>query len=164
MDVWWNNHFLCKDFESSNWNNHKKNWLFRVPGFQNLKILTLIFENKKYPTKMIPKKTKKHISWLVSGSPGKRYFFYWLLSGRRSLQTHGDLQQCNPRIGLRPSTNLLLVMRRYFSSQSRAVVIDWTAKGGYKSMSLVDLHLFIADICFCLSFGWTLCHQNLKEL
>ncbi len=22
MDVWWNNHFLCKDWESSNWNNH----------------------------------------------------------------------------------------------------------------------------------------------
>ena len=22
MDVWWNNHFLCKDLESSNWNNH----------------------------------------------------------------------------------------------------------------------------------------------
>ena len=24
MDVWWNNHFLCNDWESSNWNNHKK--------------------------------------------------------------------------------------------------------------------------------------------
>ena len=24
MDVWWNNHFLCNDLESSNWNNHKK--------------------------------------------------------------------------------------------------------------------------------------------
>ena len=24
MDVWWNNHFLCRDLESSNWNNHKK--------------------------------------------------------------------------------------------------------------------------------------------
>ncbi len=24
MDVWWNNHFLCKDLESSNWNNHFK--------------------------------------------------------------------------------------------------------------------------------------------
>ena len=23
-DVWWNNHFLCSDLESSNWNNHKK--------------------------------------------------------------------------------------------------------------------------------------------
>ncbi len=22
MDVWLNNHFPCKDFESSNWNNH----------------------------------------------------------------------------------------------------------------------------------------------
>ena len=22
MDVWWNNHFLCKDWESTNWNNH----------------------------------------------------------------------------------------------------------------------------------------------
>ncbi len=22
MDVWWNNHFLNKDLESSNWNNH----------------------------------------------------------------------------------------------------------------------------------------------
>ena len=24
IDVWWNNHFLCKDWESSNWNNHKE--------------------------------------------------------------------------------------------------------------------------------------------
>ena len=24
MDVWWNNHFSCKDLESSNWNNHFK--------------------------------------------------------------------------------------------------------------------------------------------
>ncbi len=24
MDVWSNNHFQCKDFESSNWNNHKE--------------------------------------------------------------------------------------------------------------------------------------------
>ena len=32
MDVWWNNHFLCNDLESSSWNNHKKNWLFGVPG------------------------------------------------------------------------------------------------------------------------------------
>ena len=24
MDVWWNNHFLCNDLESSSWNNHKK--------------------------------------------------------------------------------------------------------------------------------------------
>ena len=22
LDVWWNNHFLCNDWESSNWNNH----------------------------------------------------------------------------------------------------------------------------------------------
>ncbi len=22
MDVWWNSHFLCKELESSNWNNH----------------------------------------------------------------------------------------------------------------------------------------------
>ncbi len=22
MDVWWNNHFLCKDWQSSKWNNH----------------------------------------------------------------------------------------------------------------------------------------------
>ena len=22
MDVWWNNNFLYKDLESSNWNNH----------------------------------------------------------------------------------------------------------------------------------------------
>ena len=32
MDLWWNNRFLCSDLESSNWNNHKKNWLFGVPG------------------------------------------------------------------------------------------------------------------------------------
>ena len=25
VDVWWNNHFPCKDLESSNWNNHLKN-------------------------------------------------------------------------------------------------------------------------------------------
>ena len=24
MDVWLNNHFPCKDVESSNWNNHKE--------------------------------------------------------------------------------------------------------------------------------------------
>lgn len=30
MDVWWNNHFLCSNLESSNWTNKK--WLFRVPG------------------------------------------------------------------------------------------------------------------------------------
>ena len=24
MDVWWNKPFPCKDFESSNWNNHKE--------------------------------------------------------------------------------------------------------------------------------------------
>ena len=33
VDVWWNNHFLCKDLESSNWNNHYcKQGLFRVLG------------------------------------------------------------------------------------------------------------------------------------
>ena len=32
MDVWWNNHFLCNDWESSNWFPTKKNWLFGVPG------------------------------------------------------------------------------------------------------------------------------------
>ena len=32
VDVWWNNDFPCKDLESSNWNNHKKKRLFRVPG------------------------------------------------------------------------------------------------------------------------------------
>ena len=24
VDVWWNNHFLCRDLESSNWNSQKK--------------------------------------------------------------------------------------------------------------------------------------------
>ena len=32
MDVWWNNNFLCNDWESSNWFPTKKNWLFGVPG------------------------------------------------------------------------------------------------------------------------------------
>ena len=32
MDVWWTNHFLRNDWESTNWNNHKKTWLFGVPG------------------------------------------------------------------------------------------------------------------------------------
>ena len=38
VDVWWNNHFPCKDLDSSNWNNLKK-WLFReyqdVPGISS---------------------------------------------------------------------------------------------------------------------------------
>ena len=34
MDVWWNNHFLCNDLESSNSNNHKKLdvWSSRQPN------------------------------------------------------------------------------------------------------------------------------------
>ena len=37
MDVLWNNHFLCKGLESSNWNHHDKMilYVFRVPGLYN---------------------------------------------------------------------------------------------------------------------------------
>ena len=40
MDVWWNKHFLYKDLESSNWNNHLINGCL---GFQgSLKFLTRV--------------------------------------------------------------------------------------------------------------------------
>ena len=33
MDVWWNNHFVCNDLESSNWNNHKKTGCLEFQGY-----------------------------------------------------------------------------------------------------------------------------------
>jgi len=36
MDVWWNNHSLCNDLESSNWNNHKKLVVWSSRYFLNI--------------------------------------------------------------------------------------------------------------------------------
>ena len=59
VDVWWNNHFLCTELESSNWNNNfhinEWFWMFQLPG-KNIYIY-------------IPLKHPKIISQQLYGSP-----------------------------------------------------------------------------------------------
>ena len=68
MDVWWNNHFLYKDLESSNGNNHKK-WMFRVPGIHYIGFLdvsTRFRSNSENP--WTQKSTRWHlVSWTHQG-------------------------------------------------------------------------------------------------
>ena len=43
MEMVMSNRVVCNHLESSSWNNHKKNWLFGVPGMKFLVIQAVTF-------------------------------------------------------------------------------------------------------------------------
>ena len=75
IDVWWNNHFLCNDLESSSWNNHKKLvvWTSRCITVGD-KMATLKKRGKCFRTvKIFP-----ILPWIHVGN-GKTVKSWWLV-------------------------------------------------------------------------------------